>query len=286
MAFLGKDTVVIVRVLGREGQYPEFSIRRKRQVYAATSDLVWAAVVQPPLKRGWHPSEVVLWEPEEIRLFASLALCEQDPFNAPWPIIADGPHETIAASEQTDLRNDAIFAPVAEVAARLGAAAASVPTWRTGEGYAVGSYGSRQDALALLRSINPRDQLLVAGLSRLLAASRLLTATSEYETASLALFVSMGTALEFLRLHLSHVRGKEASFGDVQEYFRATFEHGEDVVEYFQEGYNNRIAAVHPASRLGEHWTVPLLMVDDVYHMRKTLMGLYRHLLLGETEGW
>jgi len=74
-------------------------------------------------------------------------------------------------------------------------------------------------------------------------------------------------------------------YSAVYDYFRRTFEHGDEVAEYYEARYEERIIAVHPANKFGEFWTLPLMM-GDVYHLRKSLIGFYRHILLGETKGW
>ena len=56
------------------------------------------------------------------------------------------------------------------------------------------------------------------------------------------------------------------------------------MAEYFELRHDERIMATHPSNRFGEFWTLPL-MVGDIYHLRKTLIALYRHLFLGEIPG-
>ncbi len=95
----------------------------------------------------------------------------------------------------------------------------------------------------------------------------------------------MGAALEYIRLQLCETMGSSnVPFSEVSNYFRRTFPHGDEVAEYFELRYEERIIATHPANRWGEFWAVPLMM-GDVYHLRKSLIGLYRHILLGEVPG-
>lgn len=147
--------------------------------------------------------------------------------------------------------------------------------------YTISDAGSIDDAAQLLANIDSNDQLLLAGLARLLGANRLLSVANEPEEAAIALFISMGAALEFIRLSLVEEDGEDVPFAKVNAYFRATFSYGEDLVEYFEARNEERVMAIHPANRFGEFWAPPLMM-GDVYHLRKMIMQMYRHILLGE----
>ena len=142
--------------------------------------------------------------------------------------------------------------------------------------------GRLEDAMALIAEIDAEDQLLLAGLARFLEAGGLLQA-HETEAAATSLFISMSAALDFIRKFLGASTGSEGTvpFDAVHSYFRRTFPHGDEVVEYFEARWEARIIAVHPASRYGEFWAPPL-MVDDVYWLRKMMITLYRHIVLGE----
>jgi hypothetical protein len=238
--------------------------------------MVWSAVVQPALPEDWEIPEHATLLPEEVRLLASIALCEADPWNNGWPIVT---HYRASYHERTefgmDFTSESTRERIAAYLTTLNAGAPPIP-------YSIRDVGRVEDALSLLENCDAEDELLLAGLSRLLESFRLMTTANEPEAASLSLFVSMGAATEFIRQHLEHTQSRQATFADVYSHLKGLYPYGDDFVEFLEEMYEHRVIATHPSSRLGDYWTPPL-MTSDVYHLRKYIMGIYRHILLGET---
>lgn len=281
MSLWNRQPFVAIRVLGTNGQYPHFDVTTPTHLYVAAPDLVWSAVIQRPLPAEWDFGESAALLPEEVRLLSAIALSERDLWAKGLPLIAH--HATV----QHDLSGIGFDLDEPEARARVEAIAREL-----GAGLLIGSesyrlrdgLGSRDDAMALLAGIDSTDQLLLAGLARLLGATRVMLA-NEPEEAAISLFISMGAAMEFIRLQLASEAGADVPFSAVHDYFRKVFPHGSEVVEYFEVRYEERLMATHPANRFGEFWAPPLMM-GDVYHLQKSLIGLYRHIVLGETEGW
>jgi hypothetical protein len=281
MSIWSRKPFVALRLLGRHGHYPDFDFRSPSHVFVAEDDLVWSAVLQPPLPQEWELGETVVLVPEEVRLFAAITLSESDPWNNGMPVITHWNQSHLAVDgSEVDLSTPEHFDRVRAAIAALGPASADSGPEST-HGYRISDVGSIDDAAQLLANIDSNDQLLLAGLARLLGANRLLAVANEPEEAAIALFISMGAALEFIRLSLIKEDGEDVPFAKVSEYFRETFSYGEDLVEYFEARNEERVIAIHPANRFGEFWAPPLMM-SDVYHLRKTIMQIYRHILLGE----
>jgi len=276
MLLWGRKPFIALRVFGTEGQYPSFEIRSARHVFVPSESLVWAAVIQPVLPDDWDLGEVVSLVPEEVRLLSAIALCERDPWERPRTTITHlaNSYMTLGAGD-LNLTAPAIFEHVADKARSIAP---------NNLQYRVRPLGSRDDALALLERIDVTDQLLLAGLARLLGAGRLIAAHNEREEAAISLYVSMGAALEFIRLHLSVNAETDISFGEVHAYLRRALPNGNRLAEYFAEQYEERIIATHPSNRFGEFWAPPL-MADDVYDLQKSLIVLFRHILLDENGG-
>lgn len=279
MSLWSRRSFIAVRLLGRNGHYPNFDVRTSRHLFAADSEVAWSAVIQPPLPKEWELGEVTVLVPEEVRLFSAITLCESDPWNLPVVTNWNQAHIPIA-SGQPDLTDAGVYAGLRERALSL--RTQQHPGFFQPQSYTIGQIGNRRDAVALLDNIDPRDQLMLAGLARLLGANRLLSAAHEPEEAAISLFISMGAALEYIRLSLpADASGGELPFSAVNEYFRQNFPDGEDLVEYFEASNEERLTAIHPSNRFGKFWAPPLMM-SDIYHLRKSLLILYRHILLGE----
>jgi hypothetical protein len=69
-----------VRVFGKDGRYPSFSIETPGHLLVTSPDRCWSAVVQPTLDPEWDWSERISLTPEEIRLFSAVTLSEPRPW--------------------------------------------------------------------------------------------------------------------------------------------------------------------------------------------------------------
>lgn len=280
MSLWSGKSFVSVRALGHRGRYPTLELRSPTHLYTATSELAWTAVLQPALDEDWELPEVAPLLPEEIRLFGAVLLSEPDPWNNGFPGLDRGRSAHLTIELGADgLLDPQVFEKLRKQAMRLAYAdVGGSPGAR--QDYSVYDGCSRADAADLLENIDSSDQLLLAGLARLLGASRLISFADELEEGAIALFISMGAALEFIKLHIAWSTGNnDVPFSAVSDYLRSAFPHGSDVAAYFEERHDERIIAIHPANKFGDFWAPPL-MVGDIYHLQKTLFGLYRHILL------
>ena len=273
--------LIAIKLLSESGHYPDFAIREPRHLYLPGSELTWTAVLQPSLPDDWEVAEFTPLSPEQVALFSAVALCESDPWNNGIPLLT---HATDAVADPREVGSD-LSDPTTIVRLRQIAESAAVNRWRrrpsgSSERFHIRRFGSAEDAHDLLTNIDTSDELLLAGLARYLGACRLIATTNELEEASLSLFISMGAGLEFIRQSLA-TDNEDVPFKRVSEHLAEAFPQGIEVAEYFEEMYDTRVVAIHPSSRFGDYWTVPL-MVDDVFWLRQSLIGLYRYILLGD----
>ena len=285
MSIWSRKPLVAVRLLGPDGYDPHLSVQSRHHCFGAADGVAWTAVLQPPVPEDWELPETPTLIPEEIRLHAAIQLCVANPSHHGMPTVTllterleEGVDETcdLSSIEGQD-----------RVGGLLRSLLARYPSIMRDSGrseYHFGEIGSADEVLSLLAGINPTDELLLAGLANFCTASRLMAArVNERDAAALCMFVSMQAALEYLRLSLNHTRGVgNASFADVHTYLGDIYPDGNYVPEYLEEVYDHRLMATHPASRLGEYWAVPL-MADDFFDLRKHLIVIYRHIILGET---
>ena len=255
-----QDPQVVVRILGEDGQYPTFDIRRRGHLLVSSSPWVWSAVIQNPLGGDWEFGETYSLTPEEIRLHTAVSLCESNPWengylfltlkDEVWlPLTTTGPDLT--GQEAMVLLEEQVH----QLALRAGSTMG--PGHSQSAQYRFHTAGDQAGALLLLDAIDGGDQLLLAGLNRLLSGLRLLASGRFREEASLSLFISMGAALEFIRQRLSSSAGNP-TVEDVRSYLQDTFPHGDQVVEFFDEMYDLRITATHPSNRFGDFWQLHL----------------------------
>lgn len=287
MSLWSRKPFVAIRILGEDGQYPSFEIRSPTHLFIPGADITWSAVFQPALPEDWDIGECTSLMPEEVRLFSAISLCEVNPWDNGMPIVTNKSftHMPVSNSDY-DLSSPASLHHLLSTVATITSESTPRirPNHRGSESspYDIRELGDKDDALNLLANIDCSDQLLLAGLARLLGAGRLLSSANEPEEAAISLFISMGAAIEFIRQSLCYQRGTASvPFSDVHTYLSSTYPSGNQIAEYFEEMYEHRVIATHPASRFGEFWAPPLMM-GDVYALRKHLLVLYRHIALGE----
>jgi hypothetical protein len=268
---------ILVRIMAPHGAYPSFDIKTPGHLFISTDSCIWSAVVQQRLPDEWERSEIVLLLPEEVRLFGAVSFCERDPFSNGQPAIALG-HGFFKDPEFVgyDLSSDATFAALSE-AVRSQPTQQRLPPERDAW---IGNYGTLDDALDLLRNFDANDQLLIAGVARYLAGSRLMHG-SEREESAHAFFASMSAGLEYVRQSLSQTEKRDVSFSEVHTHLESIYPEGSELSDYLEEVYEQRVTATHPSGRFGEYWTPPV-MQGDIYHLRRHIILLYRYILLSE----
>jgi hypothetical protein len=273
---------IAIRVLGKRGQYPAFELRTPSHLYVPSPAMTWTAALQPALPEDWEWGELSVLAPEEVRLLSAITLCEANPFGKGLPIIAHWKETHLdPAVVGFDLSSEATFRSIELAVASL-PIEPEPPEERRFQLRT--DLGTREDAIELLRQMDGTDQLLLAGLARLLGASRVMLVAGEHEEGAISLFIAMGAALELIRLCLAEEAGKKSvPFSAVSDYLASTHPDGHEIAEYFEDAYEHRVIATHPASRFGEFWAPPLMM-SQVFHLQKSLMGLYRHIILGEVR--
>lgn len=277
MSLWGQRPFLAVRLLGSDGYYPHMGIRSPTHRYEASEELVWTAVLQKPLPEGWEAPEHPTLIPEEIRLLAALAFSEGDPWSHGMPVL------TLGSARWEENVEEGFDLTSKDGVARIDVALGNLRKPGVNPRFQLRPTRTDEDPVALLENFDSEDELLLAGVNSLHTAVRLLSPhINELEAASLCLFVAMGAALEFIRLHLNDARGTaNTSFAEVHQYLGMVYPAGNVLPDYLERMYEHRLIATHPAGRFGEYWTPPL-MVGDIYDLRKHLIVIFRHIILGE----
>ncbi len=278
------EPVVSFRVLGKRGNYPNFSLLTPTHAFFSSPHLIWSAVVQRPLPDEWVKAEVCTLTPEETRLLGAIFMSEKDPFEQGTIHPQLWVHRHIALEgDPPDLSSEDFrtFAEQeAQDMAREDTEAKWYPPQREGD-YDRQDTGSMEDARRFLNACDVEDQLLLAGIGRFLSSLRLCAESFFREEAFVQATISLGAAMEYIRLHLEQKEGAVQSFANVCDYFRTTFPFGDHFPDWLKWVYDLRVAAIHPSSRLGEMW-IPPLDADDPYELEKWLVVIYRHIILSE----
>lgn len=256
-----------------------------QDTYCASAPVPWSAVSERVRVPYDEQSEVQVLNPEEIQLFGAVALSVRDPFQYGQlrPYSFDYPIRVEVPVDRLDLRspkvrqflNDRVAAEMEHFVQNNNAD----PHERFWEWDS--ECGNPRETIELIRAINPRDRLLIRGLSKFLTARALSCQRGFLEEAGIAAFISLEAALTIVRQHLEFIRGHQASFDDAYDHLRLTFPTGEPLAEWLRELYDLRVIAVHPSSRFGEFWSPPMT-VEHCFEAIGWLIPLYRYVLLSE----
>lgn len=274
---------IIVRVLGRRGSYPRFPLVLDNHILVADDSIVWSAVRQPPINEDGWGTEVNWLHPEEIRFFASLSLIEPFPnthgfylaepwTDGEWLSDTGGP---LSSPEFLDLARTSALGQLA--AAQQSDYLLTQPH----RDYYFRERGTAEEVLEILNNIDPADDLLLRGLSKFQSSANLIRLAPYMEEAAVSAFVSREAAFLMLKEHLEVMSGKRASLKDVTDHIREVFPTGQPFSDVLESDYEARLMFVHPVTDFGAYWCPPVF-AEECYDAVKTLIHLYRYILLGE----
>lgn len=276
---------VFLRVLGTDGRYPDYSVRSENHLLVCDGSIAWSAVREAIPADLATESEINWLWPEEIRLYAAVSLVESDPSQRgrflihPWTVAAEVEIDAPFASPAFVIAAMKHAHELAEQARSENRRRYYIPQ-RACEPETC-NLGDEQAVIELINAIDVRDELIIRGLSRLLAANHLISYAVFFEESAVTAYIALEAALECLRQDLENTTDSSASIKDVFQWIRETFPTGESFADVLEADYDNRITMVHPSSRFGEYWAPPV-HADEAYELIDSLVHLYRYILLGE----
>ena len=280
------DSVILLRILGNRGRYPEFEIATSRHLLVADSSIAWSAVRHDTPDDMYRDAEIAWLWPEEIRLYAAVSLVEPHPRSSgryqlqpcchavrqqhlSWPVGHQVPKET----------KDQLWSQARELAKKARSHSYAMPF--TDEPYERLTLGSPGAVRALIDAIDPTDPLLLRGLQKFLTANHLIALPPFLEEAGFAAFVSREAALLLLRRMVQERDGRRISMEQALNQIRNEFPTGVPFVEVLESDHEARNMIAHPANEFGVFWTPPV-HAEECYDSIYSAVYLYRYLLLGE----
>jgi hypothetical protein len=140
--------------------------------------------------------------------------------------------------------------------------------------------GKAKHVLKILRRVDPSDDLLLRGLAKFQSALYLIRLPPFMEEAAVAAFVSREAAFLMIKENLERERGQRCKLDDVTAHIREVFPTGEPFADVLDMDHEARLMFVHPKTEFGVYWCPPVFR-QECYDSVKTLMHLYRYILLG-----
>jgi hypothetical protein len=134
----------------------------------------------------------------------------------------------------------------------------------------------------LYSAIDPGDFLLVRGLSTWLRSAMLARHNLFLEEAITTLFISLEASYRLVLRRLKGSGHANPGAKEAAEFIGSVFNEA-PLERYFSEYYDSRVKAFHPENRFGIFPHAPL-MVDDYYHLHESMRELYVYLVIGYVE--
>lgn len=272
-----------VRVFDPRGLYPRGIFASESYLYSAYDDLVFTVVRGQPYDQvdSDFPYSEMTWVcPEEVRLWASIILCED----------ADGPkvilypeYASIGLLEpsDTDLRDAKNqqrlrhLVRKACIEQRPGLAQYSVFDTE------INLYRQPQ----FFKEIAESNRVLLRAITCLIKCDMLSRHREFTEEATIVAFIALDASFSMVCDLLSQKGVDNPTAEDAGKWLDDTFNRpvGVDpgVRKYFEEIYEQRVLTMHPSSRLGSCPFAPL-MVDDLFDLRRDLREVFAYLVSGQ----
>lgn len=232
--------------------------------------------------------------PEELRLLASLVLCElrDEPYVSLYPVVRYSPR---LDANELDLTCPLTAHRVRELLLKTVAGASTsfdqnallrgvftkkyntIPAER---------YGFDR-LLAFWEALYDASFVFFRGIYTLIKADMLRQHNEFNEEAIGSLYIALDASFSLVKYHLQDLGIKAPSAHDaavwLHEHFDAPFGlHAPDDTErYFGEFYEGRVMTLHPSNRYGDTPYAPI-MHDDIPHLRRSLREIFAYLLLDQ----
>lgn len=232
--------------------------------------------------------------PEELRLMASLVLCElrEEPYLSLYPVVRYSPR---IDARELDLTCPLTVHCVRELILKT---AAEVCTPFGQHGRLAGIINKKYNVVPAERygfdrllkfwnSLNDASFVFFRGLYMLIKADMLRQHYEFNEEAIVSLYIALDASFSLVKRHLQVLGVKEPSAHDAAVWLHEHFDAPlglrapDETEKYFESFYEERVMTMHPANKYGDTPYAPI-MHDDIPHLRRSLREIFSYLLLEE----
>lgn len=284
-----------VMVFEPKGCYPRGALHVPNGVFHADEEIAFS-VVEGESWDSLDPdapfSEFNWASPQELRLIASLLLCERrdGAYIRFYPIVRYGP---LLDVERVDLSQPAIVNDVRSLLLDL--ARTSKPGFtqdrvvscleRTYDLVEPDHY-SFDRLLAFWSGLSPTNYVVLRGIYALVKSDMLSCHYEFSEEAIVSLYIALDASFSLVVRQLKTEGFSNPSAHDAALWLHKHFDRPFGLPEpevterYFHEFYEQRVMTLHPASRYGDVPYSPN-MHDDIPHLRRSLREIFAYLVLG-----
>jgi len=277
------------------GSYPRGTFYVPNGFFHADDKIAFSVVFSP----SWRQIDPELpysefdWaSPEEIRLLASILLCEKrdDAYVSFYPLVNFSP---ILNSLKLDLSSNKTLDRIRtfllesaksndnhyiknQITSCLGEHFTLLPAERY-----------NLDRIQLYwENISPFNYVLIRGIYSLIKSDMLCRHNEFHEEALLALYIALEASFQLILQKLEETGTNKPNAHDAAVWLHEHFDKPfgipapDGFEKYFEEFYEERIMTLHPSSRFGDYPFSPT-MHDDVYHLRRALREIFAYIVAG-----
>jgi hypothetical protein len=281
-----------VRLFHPRGRYPAGVIASSNALYWGATDLTFMATWSEPwdwYKRDMPYTEMDWATPQELRLLASILLCEceESPPTCFYPI-----HQfsMFLDARELNLKSPAIARRIKDSIIKRSLhpdmlqGDGAIQECLNGEYYLLKKSDfeiARQTEF--FDKISTEDHLLLRGVGALLKAEMLSTHREFWEEAIVITFIALEASFQMVLRELRRSGIAEPTSADAAHWLHTIFNEpfGHERTErYFQDIYDQRIMTLHPVSRLGINPYAPLFH-DDYTLLRRSIPAVFAYVLTG-----
>jgi hypothetical protein len=267
-----------VRLMSQLGRYPADSFIAPNAALLVSPEICFSVVRIE--KEDWGFSEVDIIKKEEIPLFGSILLAGEPgtPYTYPYPTY-------YSVSLATDLLEDIGERKVIECKTFLldeiqkeeksyPANGFHKPPCLGGSNYEFVSAKDGGERLRVFQHLQNANAVILRGVNCLLKGRMAFQHAEFGEAACMYLWVAMDAAHSLILRRLEKSGVKNPTSSDAMRYFEERAGHETGWEKFFEDHYDNRIRAIHPANRFGAE-AIPMFLADDFLELNDDLIPLF-----------
>jgi hypothetical protein len=285
-----------VRLMSPIGRYPAKSFRSPTAALIVSTDICFS-IVQIS-KEDWSFSEVDILNKLEIPLFGSILLAGEagTPYLYPYPAysltLETESLEKIEDSQIAQCKSILLVEIQKQSAGGFPTSSFHLPPCLGGVKYdLVPDKTSDSDRLTVLRRLEAANPVILRGVNCLMKARMAFQFFEFGEAACIFLWIALDAAHSLVLERLRQSGTVNPTTKDAVKYFEQISRQETDWERFFEDDYENRIRAIHPANRFGAE-AIPQYLADDFLELYDSLIPLFEHIVLEfpndfplETEG-
>jgi hypothetical protein len=272
-----------VRLMSPLGRYPIKGFRSSSAALIVSSEVSFTIV--QILKGDLSFSEVDILKKLEIPLFGSILLTGEPgaPYLYPYPansFTLNTESVVNIGDEQIAQCKSILLLELQRENRDLSTGSLHLPPCLGGAKYdLVPDNTSDSDRLNVLRRLENANPVVLRAINCMIKARMAFRFPEFGESACIFLWIALDAAHSLVLERLRKSGTANPTTKDAVKYFEQMSEEQTNWDRFFEDDYENRIRAIHPANRFGAE-AIPQYLADDFLELYDSLIPLFEHIVL------